>query len=856
MVSSARRSGSFTALQHGQGTRGDTVGQPRARVRNRPTMPGARRIHCCLLLALAGVLLAPVASSAAETYGELHHFGAAGNGHGQFKITSGTHAFGVDPATDTVYVGDEPKKREYRVQELSAAGGFIAQTLSFKPPNHDGIEGIAVDPVEKRLYVLALETRGASTVIEPGQPVAGTLYAFSTEPSGEVLAPAPGAGAEGVLAGPEVLAAQSDEPEKALLEPKGITVDPTTHDVIILGEVALHTPKEGEEPQLRIALERIHANGTLGAKYVDTGGVLAAASEPNSPVVSASGAVYLELTQGVEREDPLTGLTEETNQIMQVPSSFASTEPPKPYLSLAVRDPQESQGHPVVEFDSSEPARDGGGLSYAPEAPGGTGAGTLYARAHIFVEEEEEGASYPGALAFAAGGGAELGWTGGQTKKSGTEECTISFGGEAYPLVAAGGGQTVFMLDPGKASPFRAPHVVEFGPGGSGCPTAEATSPSATVNGQPLSPTETIAPGTPVTFSSTLTQANALSVEWSFGDGETQTESADEYLRTKVTHAFARGGKLTVTETIHTDDLATPTIVRQTTVSVTDTAAPPTAVLEGPLELTLGAEGTQRLVYLEGGGFGLQVGKAGASATFDGSASFDPNPPGSNRIVLYHWVFGDGGTETTESATATHEYGQVGEYKVQLTVTDTAGLTSEPSTLNVKVDAPAPTAGVPGQPPQAPPAVASAARPQAPAPTPVIPAAGLVSTSLLTSPTGTVQLVITCPTGATSCIGAVTLRTLAAVGGGASDRRSRAKRPQAAILTLATGRFTVVGGDQKTLTLRLTAKARALLARSHQLRVRATIAAHDAAGAKHTTSLIVLLRLKVQHVKKLIIHSR
>ena len=45
-----------------------------------------------------------------------------------------------------------------------------------------------------------------------------------------------------------------------------------------------------------------------------------------------------------------------------------------------------------------------------------------------------------------------------------------------------------------------------------------------------------------------------------------------------------------------------------------------------------------------------------------------------------------------------------------------------------------------------------------------------------------------------------------------------------------------------TVTLRLTAKARVLLAREHTLRARATLLAHDLQGASHTTHTTVTLR--------------
>ena len=64
---------------------------------------------------------------------------------------------------------------------------------------------------------------------------------------------------------------------------------------------------------------------------------------------------------------------------------------------------------------------------------------------------------------------------------------------------------------------------------------------------------------------------------------------------------------------------------------------------------------------------------------------------------------------------------------------------------------------------------------------------------------------------------------------------------------LATGSFSVVGGGVKNVTLHLSAKAKKLLAKSHTLRVRATIIAHDPAGASHTSQVTVTLRAAKKH---------
>lgn len=123
--------------------------------------------------------------------------------------------------------------------------------------------------------------------------------------------------------------------------------------------------------------------------------------------------------------------------------------------------------------------------------------------------------------------------------------------------------------------------------------------------------------------------------------------------------------------------------------------------------------------------------------------------------------------------------------------------------------------------------------------TPPVPDAKLASTSLSTSSSGTVSVKVSCPAGVTVCAGTITLRTLAAT---AAVKGHQSKKRKATILTLAAGAFTLAGGHATTVKLHLTVVARTLLARTHVLRARATIVAHDSAGAAHTTQTTVTIR--------------
>jgi hypothetical protein len=114
--------------------------------------------------------------------------------------------------------------------------------------------------------------------------------------------------------------------------------------------------------------------------------------------------------------------------------------------------------------------------------------------------------------------------------------------------------------------------------------------------------------------------------------------------------------------------------------------------------------------------------------------------------------------------------------------------------------------------------------------------------STTVSAQGAFVLKLSCPEADKSCSGTVTVRTLTAVPASRGYEAKSKKKPKAVPLTLASGSFTLSGGQVKALALHLSGKARALLSRTKVLRVRVTIVAHDAAGATHTTQETVTLR--------------
>jgi PKD repeat protein len=240
---------------------------------------------------------------------------------------------------------------------------------------------------------------------------------------------------------------------------------------------------------------------------------------------------------------------------------------------------------------------------------------------------------------------------------------------------------------------------------------------------------------------------------------------------------------------------------------------------------------------------------ANALAAFSGTASTDPYPGGS--IAKYVWSWGDG--SESSGAAPGHAYSAPGEYTVTLTVTDNYGLSSAPVTARVKVERSATELQEEAEAKKK--AEEEAAKAALAAQEVaayearlalVVPDAQLIGSSLHVSATGAVKLEISCPQGESTCTGTVTLRTANAV---IADT-GRLARARAAVLTLASGSFSVPGGTSRTITLHLSAKARALLAKLQTLHVRATLVAHDSRGASHTTLASVVLHApKTRHHK-------
>jgi len=144
-----------------------------------------------------------------------------------------------------------------------------------------------------------------------------------------------------------------------------------------------------------------------------------------------------------------------------------------------------------------------------------------------------------------------------------------------------------------------------------------------------------VAPGVAATFDGTAStdDVGIETYEWDFGDNESATGAT-------VTHAYADPGTYEVTLTV--TDFVGNNATDALTVTV-DGEPPVPAVGTEPVE-----------------------GVAGEPVTFDASASTD-----NVGIASYEWNFKKGDMAT--GVTATHTWNEVGNYTVELTVTDLAG---------------------------------------------------------------------------------------------------------------------------------------------------------------------------------------
>lgn len=702
-----------------------------------PALPRQLAAMIVAVLVLTGGL---VASAHAE-YGGLGHLGnllpvkegeKAGNEHVQ---PGGTHGFVVNPKDGSFFIADtvhESGKTLFRVQEFSSTGAFEhtmsveAETSKSGQPFADEIGGLAIDTAKERIYLMALEERPVENELvrkkieklevelekaekekneakakedkekiakeeerveafDNGRQAASAIYAFGTK----ALEPAPGT-TEGLLVSRKALKPdyESETGDAVpLLEPRGITVDPKTHDLLIAAEedVAKSKPEAAELETLRAVIQRVHPESPektrLGARYIDNEDCLeeahpvageprcaeSAGSQPSSPIALPNGHVLVEQEQQLWEIPDQEGISE----------GVANTEAVKSFDALPKRMYALAGLGQVINFDH-EAAEEGGDQVEFAETSAGHG--------RIYLSALVEGI-YPAVLELSYAEGAvpaitELGWTGGQSEAGANPQCHINFG----PTNVLAGGDAVAGEEDALVFTASASHVnvMRFGPGGESCGHAEAGVPVMTVKG---TPEEAVEAEEPVNFTSKVTGANALSTTWRFKNKTTGIEEAPATTGFQGEtaqlegHEFKEGGTYEVTAEVQPDDFG-PAVVRHTTITVTGKSV--SASLESFSSVT-----------------------AGTPLSFKATVA---DPFETPAHINYKIEYGDG-TKAEAAApgnpfTVEHTYAATGEYHVKLSVTDAkshSGTTEEvvkvtEPTGNIEVHLKSPTSVHTGSP--------------------------------------------------------------------------------------------------------------------------------------------------------------
>ena len=114
----------------------------------------------------------------------------------------------------------------------------------------------------------------------------------------------------------------------------------------------------------------------------------------------------------------------------------------------------------------------------------------------------------------------------------------------------------------------------------------------------------------------------------------------------------------------------------------------------------------------------------------------------------------------------------------------------------------------------------------------------LASTTLSADATGLLKDQLSCPTTAASCVWNVVILSSTAI---VVNVPAHGKKPRPQVITLARGTFSAAAGHTATITLRLSALARRLLARTSPLTARAVIT-YTVAGASGSTQTLVKIR--------------
>jgi hypothetical protein len=640
-------------------------------------------------------MLGAFATAAHAEWGELGHSELLGPKVHDVSFASSTSilAFATDSLDSSYYVGDEPNPGEFRIQRF--VEGKAETAISFSPPEpkkvHDGIGEtgvglqLAVDSTNNRVYALLVykrrdasekEIKEEEAEAEPYEHfpldseefAAEELYAFELSGGKLVSArekegkPAPIIGETTAESSTTAFADQSEQPKEALLNPRGMTVDPKSGDPVILGdedEEKDEPVEKGEaEKQCRAAAQFVvitikagKVTGKLGHRYVDSTSALRPgepgcgesqltelADVPLSPVVTPVGNLLIysgSQAEGQIWEMPAPGNESGEGEEVKITPTMIYDE------------------HQFGEALNLDPPEEGAGpaMSFVPE---GTTEGRIYLSVQGLAHEP-----IPLALHYAESQDkssevTNLGWTAGGAG----EMCGIPSPDNATAVMGAGK-ESVLVLDAYKEEGTQELRVetFAFGPGGStnGCPKATLTAPHMVFG---LAQDATQAPtNTPVSFASELKGADAKSVKWELkykdvATGEEGQETVEqttaqlrnglgEYAFLPLEYKFKHAGEYEISEVIQGDDLADETVKAAEVLHVDATATTPILKPVLPKAVRVNEEEATLSVKIE-----------------------DPNPAEEHEMHLkkIKWEFGDG---TSQEVTPPAELANPGELQIK-----------------------------------------------------------------------------------------------------------------------------------------------------------------------------------------------
>jgi hypothetical protein len=844
------------------------------------------------LLATAAALLAvlsaaPALADSTSEYGEVIRFGgfdssAFNSEHYGGPLTPGKFldptGFAVDPEDNTVYVVDRTSKyahnpTSWRIQQFSPEG-VVLGTTTFTLPNSNfgasAITGLAVDHRAGRLYALVVGSPPASAPIQTW-PVAQELLAWSTTANGaHELVAAPGLINDPLHTSGGLVsnAVQLRSGPTLLYSPQGIAIDPLEHPGVdnpvaieasdLLPEAGLGAPIPGDAIVQQVATS-VGNTGQLANRWSgaslkqDLGGSwgpLGISTSPDGTLTVVLDASNLSATDAyvVKLSADLGESTILNNDSVEPPiyapdqeALWIDSSPFATFAGVGVSDTHGTSSE-VIRLSTSTSSNVGGLFAadlfstrtldqqFSPSEPGSeywlliVNPGSFESNIGIRLLRPGNGEVISDPY------GSTITNTLGNEKRGGP--CNI---GAPEAGLAAGANGTLWVLDrgpradqPGGEGLGR--QIIELAPGmGRFCPRPSGTFTMTPDGGSSHAGEETltIPAGTRVTFDAQSIKREGgkpFAYEWDLDGNPANGLNHDGFETVRqmqppeyywppssVTHIYARPGKYTVRAKLHSDYGVYTTLPG--TIIVTSPAHPEAQFTATPVP-------------------------ASQQVTFNAAGS----TAGVGSIANYHWSWGDGSSEDEgpDTPIVKHAYAQPGDYTVTLTVTNSSfqSATSAPQTVTVKAPPPPVsdaatvlTGPLYGIPPVSYPI---------PAPSPDRTPTRLSAHARFAA--GAFSITLACPPAKPRCAGTVRIETAQPFAVAArAPRRGRPRRVMRRLL-LGETRFSLAGGQRKTVSVRLSVKGTALLKKLKHLNALVTISAHDPSGNPGTTTLRVALR--------------